>query len=68
MFIQVRMRFADLSKDQQEKLVGDVFCIQCQKSFRLENFTEREFRGQLMIEGRCPQCGNTVAKPAGTRQ
>ena len=59
------MRFADLSKDQQEKLTGDVFCIRCQKSFRLVTFEERQFRGQLMIEGRCPQCDNVVVKPAG---
>ena len=61
------MQFSDLPKEQQEKVIGDVFCLQCQKSFRLENFTEREFRGQLMIEGRCPQCGSIVAKPVGTR-
>jgi PHP family Zn ribbon phosphoesterase len=61
------MHFQDLPKEQQEKLVSDVFCIQCQKSFRLEQFTEREFRGVPMIEGRCPQCGNTVAKPIGSR-
>lgn len=63
----VVMRFSEMPEEQQVKLLSDVFCIHCQKSFRLEQFTEREFRGVHMIEGRCPQCGNTVAKPIGSR-
>lgn len=61
------MRFSDLPQEQQEKVISDVFCVHCQKSFRLQSFSEREFRGQLMIEGKCPGCGGVVAKPVGTR-
>lgn len=60
------MRFADLPKEKQEKALDDVFCMQCQKSFRLENFSEREFRGTLMIEGKCPTCGGDVVKPVSS--
>lgn len=60
------MKFADLPKDKQEKAVNDVFCVRCQKSFRLEEFREREFRGTLLIEGECPTCGEPVAKPVST--
>lgn len=61
------MRFADLPKDKQEKALSDVFCIQCQKSFPIGTFTEREFKGMLLIEGKCPSCGGNVAKPVTER-
>jgi endogenous inhibitor of DNA gyrase (YacG/DUF329 family) len=60
------MKFADLPPEKQEKAVSDVFCVTCQKSFRLETFTEREFRGTLLIEGTCPTCGSPVAKPVSS--
>ena len=58
--------FADLPADLREKALSDVFCIRCQKSFRLEEFTERQFRGNLIIEGKCPACGEMAAKPVST--
>lgn len=61
------MRFEDLPKEQQEKALGDVFCVACQKSFRLEKYNSREFRGALFIEGQCPTCGGEVVKPVGNR-
>lgn len=60
------MKFSDLPPEKQEKAVADVFCMQCQKSFRLESFTERMFRDTLLIEGSCPTCGSPVAKPVGS--
>ncbi|HVT45889.1 MAG TPA: hypothetical protein VMT00_16045 [Thermoanaerobaculia bacterium] len=60
------VRFADLPQEVREKAVGDVFCIHCQKSYRLEEFTEREFRGTLIIEGKCPVCGGALARPVST--
>lgn len=56
-------RFQDLPPEKQEQAVADVFCVNCQKSFRLENFTEKVFRNTLLIEGTCPTCGGPVAKP-----
>jgi hypothetical protein len=55
--------FNDLPEEIREKALSDVFCIHCQKSFRLGDFTEREFRGVLILEGKCPVCGESVAKP-----
>lgn len=60
------MKFSDLPPEKQEKAVSDVFCMRCQKSFRLEEFSEREFRGTLLIEGKCPACGGPVAKPVSS--
>ena len=60
------MKFADLPKDKQEIAVADVFCMRCQKSFRMEEFTEREFRGTVMIEGKCPTCGEIAVKPVSS--
>ena len=60
------MKFSDLPKEKQELAVSDVFCTQCQQSFRLDAFTEREFRGTLMIEGKCPQCAGPVVKPVSS--
>lgn len=59
-------RFADLPPEKQEKAVSDVFCMNCQKSFRLETFNERVFRDTLLIEGNCPTCGGPVAKPVSS--
>jgi hypothetical protein len=58
-------RLDQLPPEQREKAIGDVFCIRCQKAYRLETFEEREFRGNLMIEGKCPVCGETLIKPVG---
>lgn len=58
-------RLDQLPPEQREKAIGDVFCIRCQKSYRLQTFQEREFRGNLMIEGKCPVCGETLIKPIG---
>lgn len=60
------MKFSDLPAEKQEAAKADVFCMQCQKSFRLEEFTERMFRDTLLIEGRCPTCESPVAKPVGS--
>lgn len=60
------MKFSDLSPEKQEKAVSDVFCMRCQKSIRLDDFIEREFRGTLMIEGKCPDCGEPVVKPVSS--
>lgn len=60
------MKFTDLPKEKQEKALADVFCTTCQKSFPLTDFTEREFRGTLMIEGKCPSCGGPVIKPVSS--
>jgi hypothetical protein len=60
------MRFSDLPPEKQEKAISDVFCIACQKSFRLATFEEREFRGTLLIQGKCPYCGAEVVKPVST--
>lgn len=38
----------------------------CQKSIRLDTFNERVFRNTLIIEGSCPDCGGSVAKPVNT--
>lgn len=58
-----RKKFEALPIEKQQKAVGDVFCIQCQRSFKLEPFEVSEFRGTLMISGKCTNCGNEVAKP-----
>lgn len=59
-------RFDDLPEEKKEKAVSDVFCMQCQKSFRLGKFRERVFRDTLLIEGECPDCGSPVAKPVSS--
>lgn len=59
-------RFSELPDEVREKAVSDVFCIKCQRSFRLNDFTEREFRGTLILEGTCPHCGGEVAKPVSS--
>jgi hypothetical protein len=56
-------KFDTLPAEVREKALSDVFCIRCQKSFRMESFTEREFRGTLILEGKCPECGEAAAKP-----
>jgi len=58
-----RRKFDALPLDKKEKAVSDVFCIQCQRSFRLDPFHVSEFRGTLMISGKCANCGTEVAKP-----
>ena len=60
------MRFEDLPPEKQEKAVDDVYCVSCQKSFRLEKFSQRVFRDTLLIEGQCPTCGGPVAKPVSS--
>ncbi len=62
------MKFERLPEHVREKAVSDVFCIGCQKSFRLENFQEAEFRGNLILTGACPNCGGEVAKPVSTAE
>jgi hypothetical protein len=64
--MRVMGKFEQLPEEVREKAIGDVFCIRCQKSFRMQTFTEREFRGALILEGKCPTCGETCAKPVGT--
>ena len=59
------MQLSDIPEEEREKLIGDVFCISCQKSFRLENAVVHEFRGKKMIEGNCPQCTARLVKPVG---
>jgi len=61
------MDFKDLPKEVRDKALGDVFCIKCQKSFPLEQYTERQFNDTLILEGVCPDCGGAVAKPVSTR-
>lgn len=56
-------KFDTLPAEVREKALSDVFCIRCQKSFRMETFSEREFRGMLILEGKCPVCGDAAAKP-----
>ena len=56
-----------LPPEQRDKALGDVFCIRCQKPFRAEQYEEREFRGNLMIEAKCPTCGETAVKPVSTK-
>lgn len=60
------IRFGDLPPEKREQAVADVYCVTCQKSFRLENFTEKVFRDTLLIEGTCPTCGGPVAKPVSS--
>jgi hypothetical protein len=62
------MKFEDLPEEKQEKALGDIYCIGCQKSFSLlgGEFATREFRGTLFVEGKCPDCGTEAAKPVST--
>lgn len=61
-----RKKFEALPADKQAKATGDVYCIQCQKSFSLETYDVAEFRGTLMISGSCPTCGSPLTKPVSS--
>ena len=54
----------ELDPEQRDKLLGDIFCVRCQKAFRAgDDANVREFRGNQMIEAKCPTCGETAVKP-----
>jgi uncharacterized Zn finger protein (UPF0148 family) len=58
-----RRKFEELDAGKREKVIGDVYCMACEQSSKLEEFEVLEFRGTLMIAGSCPRCGGSVTKP-----
>ena len=57
----------DFPKEQREKILNDIFCLRCQRSFRAGEYSARDFRGNLMIEAKCPTCGEVAVKPVSSR-
>ncbi len=50
------------TEEEREMLIADVWCSKCQEyNTGLDEPHEYEGNGVLFLEGKCTQCGSTVA-------
>jgi hypothetical protein len=44
----------------KDKILKNVFCVQCRTSVEIVDYIKKERRGDLILKGRCAVCGYEV--------
>jgi hypothetical protein len=52
----------------KEKILKNMFCVRCRTSVEIVDYTKRERRGDLILEGRCGVCGHEVVRVVETSE
>ena len=58
----INMQWARIPKKTQQKLLNNVWCGKCLKTVRVVTYTVKNNQSDLIIEGKCNECGHTVAR------
>jgi Domain of unknown function (DUF5679) len=52
----------------KDKILKNVFCVQCRTSVEIVDYTKKERRGDLILKGRCGVCGHEVVRVVETSE
>jgi hypothetical protein len=55
-------KWEGISKEFQEKILKNVFCVQCHGVTEIVDYTGRVEKGDLILTGKCKKCGHGVAR------
>lgn len=59
---EARRLWSSIPKEQQALLLDNVFCQKCRQVTTIIEYTGSVERGDLVLDGRCQQCGSEVAR------
>jgi hypothetical protein len=55
-----------IPEPQREMLLRNVWCGHCRTAVEIVDYTGREVRGDVLLEGRCKVCGGGVGRHVET--
>jgi hypothetical protein len=59
---QAKTMWDAIPPQMQQRILNNVWCVQCSKGTTITDFTGRVEKGDLILTGRCATCGGQVAR------
>ena len=60
--LQAARRWSELDGTLKMRLLNNVWCVACHTTTTIVQFTGRIEQGDLVLDGRCINCGGPVAR------
>ena len=65
---QAAVLWSTIPEMGRERILASVFCVKCGGAVQMIDFSGKEERGNLILEGFCGKCGNAVARLVETSE
>ena len=66
--MQAAILWSMVPKEAKERILKNVFCVQCEGPAEMVNFKGREKKGDLVLTGACAKCGHKVVRVLETSE
>jgi len=60
--------WSSIPKAARERILANVFCVECRASVPITNFSGEERNGDVCLKGSCAKCGHEVARVVETSE
>ncbi|WP_163528705.1 hypothetical protein [Halobacillus ihumii] len=60
--MEANKKWLSLPKDIRSQLIGNVFCSSCLNAVTITDFIIVDHQEGVLLEGKCKNCGNGVAR------
>jgi hypothetical protein len=60
--------WSTVPKEARPRILANVFCVKCRDSVQIVDFAGEEQKGDLIMKGKCAQCGHKVVRLVETSE
>lgn len=60
--MEANKKWLSIPKDTRKQLISNVFCSNCLDAVTIEDFIIVDHPSGVLLEGKCKDCGNKVAR------
>jgi hypothetical protein len=66
--VKAEILWSTIPPGAKEKILKNVFCLQCHTSVEIVDYTKKERQGDLILKGWCGVCGHEVVRVVETSE